>query len=110
MFTNGKAEEVTQEEAVKQWLELMCRTLPERHPVYFETGFGIETDKIIGYKALPKGFIYSEIQRQIRENVVLSRCISNIINFSAAAENDRLNIYFTAILYTGEGVTVDVNV
>ena len=110
VFTNGKAEEVTQEEAVKQWLELMCRTLPERYPVYFETGFGIETDKIVGYKALPKGFIYSEIQRQIKENVVLSRCISNIINFSAVAENGRLNIYFTAILYTGEEVTVDVNV
>ena len=69
------------------------------------------TDQEIRLRWTGPGPENSEIQRQIRENVVLSRCISNIINFSAAAGNGRLNIYFTAILYnTGEGVTVDVNV
>lgn len=110
LFTNGKANEVTQEDAVKQWLELMCRTLPDRYAVYMDTGFGVETDQIIGYKTLPKGFIYSEMQRQIKENAVLSKCITSIINFSANAEGKKLNIYFTAVLYHGGEVDVDVTI
>lgn len=110
VFSNGKAEEVTKEEAIKQWLELLCRTLPDRYPVYFDSGFGIETDRIIGYKALPKGFIYSEIKRQIEENAVMSRSITSITNFSAEMYDRSLHISFTAVLFNGEGVEVDVKV
>ena len=108
VFTNGKAEEVSQKEAVKQWLELMCRTLPHKYPVYFKSGFGIETDKIRGYKALPKGFIYSEINREIKENSVLAKCITNIINFSSESIDGILTIRFTAVLNNGEGVDINV--
>lgn len=108
VFVNGKAEEVDKEKAVKQWLETMCRTLPNRYLIYGKTGFGIDTDKIIGYKALPKGFLYSEIQREIKENAVLNRSIRNITQFSAKEENGKLRIAFTALLYEGEGVEVNV--
>ena len=110
VFLNGVAEEVTQAEAVKQWLELMCRTLPDKYTVYGNSGFGIETDKIIGYKTLPKGFLYSEIQRQIKENAKILRCIKSIINFSAENVDGELNIYFTAVLYTGEEVNISANI
>jgi len=108
VFTNGQAEEITQTEAVKQWLETMCRTLPNKYPVYFDSGFGIETDKLIGYKALPKGFIYSEINRQIKENAEIVGCINSITNFSAENTNGVLTISFTAVLNNGEGVDVIV--
>ncbi len=110
IFLNGVAEEVTQVEAVKQWLELMCRTLPDKYAVYGNSGFGIETDEIIGYKTLPKGFLYSEIQRQIKENAKIPRCIKSIINFSAENVGGELNIYFTAVLYTGEEVNINANI
>ena len=110
IFLNGVAEEVTQVEAVKQWLELMCRTLPDKYAVYGNSGFGIETDEIIGYKTLPKGFLYSEIQRQIKENAKIPRCIKSIINFSAENVDGELNIYFTAVLYTGEEVNINANI
>ena len=110
IFLNGVAEEVTQVEAVKQWLELMCRTLPDKYAVYGNSGFGIETDEIIGYKTLPKGFLYSEIQRQIKENAKIPRCIKSIINFSAKNVDGELNIYFTAVLYTGEEVNINANI
>ena len=110
IFLNGVAEEVTQTEAVKQWLELMCRTLPDKYAVYGNSGFGIETDEIIGYKTLPKGFLYSEIQRQIKENAKIPRCIKSIINFSAENVDGELNIYFTAVLYTGEEVNINANI
>ena len=110
IFLNGVAEEVTQVEAVKQWLELMCRTLPDKYAVYGNSGFGIETDVIIGYKTLPKGFLYSEIQRQIKENAKIPRCIKSIINFSAENVDGELNIYFTAVLYTGEEVNINANI
>lgn len=110
VFLNGVAEEVTQVEAVKQWLELMCRTLPDKYAVYGNSGFGIETDEIIGYKTLPKGFLYSEIQRQIKENSKIPRCIKSIINFSAENVDGELNIYFTAVLYTGEEVNISANI
>lgn len=110
LFQNGKAEEVTQEEAIKQWLELMCRTLPERYAVYTDTGFGVETDRIVGYKMLPKGFIYSEIKRQIEENAALSRSITTIINFSAEVKGRELHINFTAVLLGGQEVAINVSV
>ena len=110
IFLNGVAEEVTQVEAVKQWLELMCRTLPNKYAVYGNSGFGIETDEIIGYKTLPKGLLYSEIQRQIKENAKIPRCIKSIINFSAENVDGELNIYFTAVLYTGEEVNINANI
>lgn len=110
LFQNGKAEEVTQEEAIKQWLELMCRTLPERYAVYTDTGFGVETDRIVGYKMLPKGFIYSEIKRQIEENAALSRSITAIINFSAEVKGRELHINFTAVLLGGQEVTINASV
>ena len=110
IFLNGVAEEVTQVEAVKQWLELMCRTLPDKYAVYGNSGFGIETDEIIGYKTLPKGFLYSEIQRQIKENAKIPRCIKSISNFSAENVGGELNIYFTAVLYTGEEVNINANI
>lgn len=110
VFLNGVAEEVTQVEAVKQWLELMCRTLPDKYAVYGSSGFGIETDEIIGYKTLPKGFLYSEIQRQIKENSKIPRCIKSIINFSAENVDGELNIYFTAVLYMGEEVNISANI
>lgn len=110
IFINGVAEEVTKVEAVKQWLELMCRTLPNKYAVYGNSGFGIETDEIIGYKTLPKGFLYSEIQRQIKENSKMPRCIESIVNFSAENVDGELNIYFTAVLYTGEEVNINVNI
>lgn len=110
VFLNGVAEEVKQVEAVKQWLELMCRTLPDKYAVYGGSGFGIETDEIIGYKTLPKGFLYSEIQRQIKENAKIPRCIKSIINFSAENVDGELNIYFTAVLYTGEEVNISANI
>ena len=110
IFLNGVAEEVTQVEAAKQWLELMCRTLPDKYAVYGNSCFGIETDEIIGYKTLPKGFLYSEIQRQIKENAKIPRCIKSIINFSAENVDGELNIYFTAVLYTGEEVNINANI
>lgn len=110
VFLNGVAEEISQAEAVKQWLELMCRTLPDKYAVYGNSGFGIETDEIIGYKTLPKGFLYSEIQRQIKENSNIPRCIKSIINFSAENVDGELNIYFTAVLYTGEEVNISANI
>lgn len=108
IFKDGVAEEIKGEKAVKQWLELMCRTLPNKYPIYADSGFGINTDEIIGYKALPKGFIYSELQREIKENVVLARCIKNIINFSAENVDGLLKIKFTAVLNNDEEVDIDV--
>ena len=99
VFENGQAQEIRQIEAVKQWLELMCRTLPD---------FGVQTDLIRSYKVLPVGFIYSEIKRQIEENSGITRCIKSIINFKAENNNGILNIYFTAVLTDGNEVDINV--
>ena len=108
IFENGQAQEIKQTEAVKQWLELMCRTLPDKFKVYNDTGFGIQSNLIRSYKVLPVGFVYSEIKRQIEENSQLTRCIKSIINFKAENNNGILNIYFTAVLTNGNEVDINV--
>lgn len=111
IMTDGKPKETTELEAIKQWLELLVRTSLEKYAVYDDTGFGTTWDRYIGYRQLPKGFIASELEREIQENCnKYCPAIERITDFSAVRLTDGLEVSFTAELTNKDVLGVKVSV
>lgn len=104
---DGAITEPNNLEAVKQWVELLIRTLPGKYPIYGDS-FGVSTDELIGYKSMPIGFIYSEIKREIQEGLKLNPSIDSMDNYNASRDNGMLTISFT--VYLKDGASTEVNV
>lgn len=111
VLVDGKPETgMTDQEKVQQWFELLIHTQPDRFGIYGETGFGVDTEGLIGYKSMPKGFVYSEFRRELEESCAMNPIIDYLYDFHVKSSNGVLTISFTAHLYTGEEkeVTLDV--
>ena len=107
--TDGAVTECTGVTAVKQWIELLIRTLPSKYAIYSDT-FGVSTDELIGYKSVPIGFIYSELKREIEDGLKLNPSIDSMSNYSASRDNGVLTINFTVNLKDGVSEEVSVSV
>lgn len=108
-ITDGAVNECTGVTAVKQWIELLIRTLPGKYAVY-DNDFGVSTDELIGYKSVPIGFIYSELKREIEDGLMLNPSIDSMDNFTAIRDNGVLTVSFTVYLKDGASGEVSVNV
>lgn len=106
---DGGITECTGGEAVKQWIELLIRTIPGKYAIYNEK-FGVATDEIIGYKNMPLGFIYSELKREIQEGIALNPSVDSMADYSARRDNGVLTISFMVHLKDGASEEVIVHV
>lgn len=90
-------------EAVKQWLELMLRQKPGRVPIYCVDGAvqpGVEqtsTDR-----RAPEGWIYAEIERNIRDTASFCPAIRTVDNFEFTRVRRGVEVRFTVHTRTGE--------
>lgn len=90
-------------EAVKQWLELMLRQKPGRVPIYCVDGVvqpGVEqtsTDR-----RAPEGWIYAEIERNIRDTASFCPAIRTVDNFEFTRVRRGVEVRFTVHTRTGE--------
>ena len=90
-------------EAVKQWLELMLRQKPGRVPIYCVDGVvqpGVEqtsTDR-----RAPEGWIYAEIERNIRDTASFCPAIRTVYNFEFTRVRRGVEVRFTVHTRTGE--------
>lgn len=105
----GKVKETTEEEAIRQWIELLLRTAVDKYKVYEGTGFGTNIDKLIGYKSM-RGFVESEMKREISEKIIMNRAIERIENFKTDFEGSMIEVSFTAILKNKKVLEVASNV
>lgn len=105
----GKVKETTEEEAIKQWIELLLRTAVDKYKVYEGTGFGTNIDKLVGYKSM-RGFVESEMKREISEKIIMNRAIERIENFKTDFEGSMIEVSFTAILKNKKVLEVASNV
>lgn len=101
---DGSPKAITGTAAVKEWLKLLVRTIPDKYGVYGDTGFGVDTTLLIGKKSLPSGAILSELKRQITEGARLCPAIASASDFSM----DGSTITFTVVLKSGEGGEISV--
>lgn len=105
----GKVKETTEEEAIRQWIELLLRTSVDKYKVYEGTGFGTNIDKLVGYKSM-RGFVESEMKREISEKIIMNRAIERIENFKTDFEGSMIEVSFTAILKNKKVLEVASNV
>lgn len=95
VIEDGKLVEVSQIEAVKQFVSWTLKTIIKKFEIYDET-YGMEYS-FIGNKNLPLGFINSELQRQIKEQLIAHQLINDIEAFRTEREGSFLKIYFNII-------------
>lgn len=107
----GKVKETTEEEAIRQWIELLLRTAVDKYKVYEGTGFGTNIDKLVGYKSM-RGFVESEMKREISEKIIMNmnRVIERIENFKTDFEGSMIEVSFTVILKNKKVLEVASNV
>lgn len=105
----GKVKETTEEEAIRQWIELLLRTSIDKYKVYEGTGFGTNIEKLVGYKSM-RGFVESEMKREISEKIIMNRAIERIENFKTDFEGSMIEVSFTAILKNKKVLEVASNV
>jgi len=108
-IVDGAVTECDELTAIKQWLKLMVRTTLSKYKVYQGAAFGHSAESFIGRRTLPKGFVASELEREIAESCNLCPAIERVGNFEITRTTRGMVIAFTAYLVNGEllGVRYD---
>lgn len=102
VIADGAPVRRTDAEAVRQWIRLMLRTYRGRFRVYADTVFGHTGEDLIGMRQVPRGFIHSELAREIREACALCPVIQSADNFAFSRQGRTLTVTFDVTLTTGE--------
>lgn len=105
---DGKIIECTQEEAVRQWVGFLVKTFVGKYRVYDNTDFGTYIENYIGEKN--RGFVLSEIKRELEEKVEDNRAIEEITDIEGKTKGDKLTISLTIVMTDKTEVEVEVDV
>lgn len=105
---DGKIIECTQEEAVRQWVGFLAKTFVGKYRVYDNTDFGTYIENYIGEKN--RGFVLSEIKRELEEKAEDNRVIEEITDIEGKTKGDKLTISLTIVMTDKTEVEVEVDV
>ena len=105
---DGKIVECTQKEAVRQWVGFLVKTFMGKYRVYDNTDFGTYIENYIGEKN--RGFVLSEIKRELEEKAEDNRAIEEITDIEGKAKGDRMTISLTIVMTDQTEVEVEVDV
>lgn len=92
-------------EALKVWIYKTLQTKRYRYPIY-SWDYGQDLEGIIG-KGYEKGLIVSEVERRIKDCLLINEKIISCVNFNIQLINDQLNVDFKVNTIYGE---VNINV
>lgn len=113
IIKNGNIVLIDGVEAVIQWIEKFLRTSVNRFEVYKNTGFGTNARELFGKKYLDNGYEESELERQVREGLLLCPAIVSINNFNMQKEDKTLSVEVEILLADGTNVKAkfdDINI
>lgn len=105
---DGKIIECTQEEAVRQWVGFLVKTFVGKYRVYDNTDFGTYIENYIGEKN--RGFVLSEIKRELEEKAEDNRAIEEITDIEGKTKGDKMTISLTIVMTDKTEVEVEVDV
>lgn len=105
---DGKIIECTQEEAVRQWVGFLVKTFVGKYRVYDNTDFGTYIENYIGEKN--RGFVLSEIKRELEEKAEDNRAIEEITDIEGKTKGDKMTINLTIVMTDKTEVEVEVDV
>lgn len=112
-IVDGKMLEATEIQSVKQWITKLIMTEADTFEIYTEDEeetYGLHLKQYIGNRALPLGYISSEIEREIREQCKKHSLISRISNFNITQNQRSLLISFDVFLISGETLRIEQEV
>lgn len=101
VISDGKLVECTEQEAIKQWVELLLRTGIEKYAVYKGTWFGLTIDRMIGNKQFPLIMLQAEIEMELKEKLVNHVLIEGMESFRTERLDNGLIIRFKLVLKNG---------
>jgi len=104
IFANGKNVELTEVEAIKQWIKLILRTYKDKFNIYKGTTFYCNVEDLIRVRL--NGFNTSELQREITESILTNRAIDTVDNFVLMQLKRTLTVEFDVILKNTELIKV----
>ena len=96
---------VSDKEALKVWIYKALHTPRYKHVIY-SWDYGQDLEEIIG-QGYEKGFINSEVERRIKDCLLIHPHIKDCTNFNIQLHEDQLQVQFTILTIYGE-VTIDV--
>lgn len=101
-FEDGKltGKVIEGKEALKVWIYKALLTTRYINPIY-TWDYGQDLDELIG-KGYEKGFIESEIERRIKECLLINDKIKGCSSFKINLLNDNLQVSFTVETIYGE--------
>lgn len=104
IFANGKNVELTEVEAIKQWIKLILRTYKDKFNIYKGTTFYCNVEDLIGARL--NTFNRSELQREITESILTNRAIDTVDNFALTQLKRTLTVEFNVTLKNTELIKV----
>lgn len=93
LIKDGKVVVVEGLEALKIWVIKKLKTEKDRFKIYLNTEYGVRIQDLLcnGYD---RTFIQSEIQREIRDALLVNEAINDVNNFSFSQEDSELTVSF----------------
>lgn len=104
IMKNADLTECTTLQSVQQYIQNVLRTQANTYDVYIKDEddvFGISVYEYIGTRALPAGYINSELKREVTANLLKHPLIAGVSNWEGKRERRGLNISFTVTLTDG---------
>ena len=111
IFENGNPKQITDIDAIRQWITLFVITPRNVYEIYDGTGFGTSIRKLFGRKTLNNGYEEAEVEREIREGLPLCPAINRVTSFNMEKVGKIVKIYVQVELFDGELIaeTIDVS-
>ena len=107
VIKDGKVVMATKIEQVMQWIELLIRTEVDKYEVYKGTDFGMTNLYALrGHSLFESPFFLMELEREIKEKIEKKDEISAVTNITTDYGFNNLIVSITAILKSGETLTV----
>lgn len=108
VLTNGSPKLIKDVDAIKQWIILFVTTPKYAYKIYEGTSFGTSIRKLFGRKVLGNGYEESEIERELREGLILCPAISRVVGFSLNKKGRNLSVWVQVELFDGEFVDTSI--
>ena len=99
VIKDGKLVELSTVDAIKQWIILCLKTQFEEYKSYYFTGFGVNTQPLLGLKR--NEYKISRVEEEISTALKQNRYIKDVTNFTETYDKNILNVNFDVYLING---------
>lgn len=102
IIKDGKMQSLSDEEALKMWIQKVLKTTKSKFKIYDDTDYGIANLKELITSDFPFAFIKAEVEKEIIETLLKNSNIKSVNGFEFIRDKRILNVSFTVNSTYGE--------